>query len=400
MAQINTIIVLRNDSTTAWKTSTYKLQNGEIGVGYMDRVVGTGEEAVTKKVPIIKVGDGVNVWSDLPQAEGVFETNQILTHNFGRHKTTNGYVDAGGAGMTTSEWLMDALSEIIPPTVTYPSLGTSTASFTKASNEVGCPITAITWSNGYNDGSYTYGTNTSTTDKKAGTSAASWSIKMGDTEIGTTEDSPTGGYAYSNEVADTEVKVEITSTATFKAAASDKYIPLNNVGAQVPDLKIAGFDKNGTTTASKTATASVTGFRNFWYGYVASANKGMNNTITRTGNEVTFNGTKLTAGGKKAVAGYLPNCSATAGLSVPANTVAFVVVVPHDTNLSITEGISFGTVNVAMDSTYFNKYTATKTEEEITIKGYNNNGSGKSYDILMYYPEDIQALSKVSYKLG
>jgi hypothetical protein len=71
----------------------------------MDRTVGKDAEGndIVKKVPIIKVGDGVNTWKDLPQAEGVFTEDQILTYNFGRHKTSNGFVNAGGMGMTTSE---------------------------------------------------------------------------------------------------------------------------------------------------------------------------------------------------------------------------------------------------------------------------------------------------------
>ena len=403
MNTVNSIIVLRNDSTTAWKASSYVLRSGEVGVGYMDRTI-TNEDGTTtvKKVPIIKVGDNVNTWANLPQAEGVFETNQILTYDFGRHKTSNGYVDAGGAGMTTSEWLMDALSQVKNPTVTYPKLSGASASFvtTGGGTEVGTPITAIKWANTYNDGSYTYGTNTNkTSGSKAGTSAASWSIKMGDTEIGTTEDNTTG-YAYSNQVADSAVSVTLTSTATFKPATAGTYIPLNNVGTEVPGLRIAGFDKDGTQTASQTQTATVTGYRNYWYGYVASANKSIANTVVRDGNTVKFNGTALTTSGKAASADYVKGCSATDGLSVTANTVAFVVLVPHSKNLKIASGISFGTVNVAMDDTYFSKYTATKDEEKIMLAGYNNNGDAIEYDILMYYPEDIQALSKVSYKLG
>ena len=135
--QINTIIVLRNDSTTAWADSQYKLQSGEVGVGYMDRTL---EDGSTKKVPIIKVGDGQNVWSDLPQAEGVFENDVILTYNFGKHTTSNGFVNAGGKGMTTSEWLIDALSVTEEPDITKPDASIS-ASFTPSSGESGTAIT-------------------------------------------------------------------------------------------------------------------------------------------------------------------------------------------------------------------------------------------------------------------
>ena len=119
--QINTIIVLRNDSTTNWASSAYVLLSGEVGVGYMTVEKTINGETKNVKVPIIKVGDGVNTWENLPQAEGVFEDDLTLTYNFGRYTTnTAGYVEAGGKGMTTSEWLTHALSNVQNPTVTEP----------------------------------------------------------------------------------------------------------------------------------------------------------------------------------------------------------------------------------------------------------------------------------------
>lgn len=60
---VNTIIVLRNDSTAAWEASSYHLLRGEVGIGYQTRELSNG---VTKQIPIIKVGDGANTWKDLP----------------------------------------------------------------------------------------------------------------------------------------------------------------------------------------------------------------------------------------------------------------------------------------------------------------------------------------------
>ena len=107
---INTVIVLRNDQTTVWEESGVVMLKGEVGIGYLDN----GNV-------IAKLGDGQHSWKDLPQIEGVFETDQILTYNFGRHKTVNGKVNAGGKGMTTSEWLLDALSESLDPKTNYPT---------------------------------------------------------------------------------------------------------------------------------------------------------------------------------------------------------------------------------------------------------------------------------------
>lgn len=68
MAQLNTIIILRNDSTTAWESSSYKLRKGEVGVEFLSN------GKVKMKVGI----DGQKTWNELPYFGGeesrVFET--------------------------------------------------------------------------------------------------------------------------------------------------------------------------------------------------------------------------------------------------------------------------------------------------------------------------------------
>ena len=262
MAQINTIIVLRNDSTTAWESSSYKLQNGEVGVGYMTREL---EGGATKQVPIIKVGDGTHVWSELPQAEGVFEDDQILTFNFGRHTTSNGFVNAGGRGMTTSEWLIDALSVTENPDITKPEASIS-ASFTPSSGEAGTAITKVNWNGTFTDGTYEFGSTetkdeTNATKKKKANASATWVVKLGDTQIGTTED---GSYAQSLVMGDTQTKVTLNATATL--VTTNVRTPLNNVGAEVPGLKITEFKSGGTTYTNSAINATVTGYRKMFVG--------------------------------------------------------------------------------------------------------------------------------------
>jgi hypothetical protein len=120
--QINTVIVLRNDQTTNWESSDYKLLQGEVGIGYLDN----GNV-------IAKLGvDGETAWKDLPQIEGVFEDEITLTHNFGRYKTENGFVKTTDAkNKTVSQWLVHALSETKAPEVVQPT-ASITASFTAA----------------------------------------------------------------------------------------------------------------------------------------------------------------------------------------------------------------------------------------------------------------------------
>ena len=58
---INTVIVLRNDKTTAWENSEYILQEGEIGLEILDDNSG--------KVKM-KIGTGDKKWSQLPYFGG------------------------------------------------------------------------------------------------------------------------------------------------------------------------------------------------------------------------------------------------------------------------------------------------------------------------------------------
>ena len=261
--QINTIIVLRNDSTTAWEQSTYKLQSGEVGVGYMTRTIQEGDATVEKKVPIIKVGDGINVWADLPQAEGVFEDDIILTYNFGKHTTANGFVNAGGKGMTTSEWLIDALSVTEEPDITKPD-ASMTASFSPSSGETGTSITAVNWAGTFTDGTYEYGSTetkneTDATKKKKANASATWVVKLGDTQIGTTED---GSYAQSLVMGDTQTKVTLSAEANL--VTTNVRTPLNNVGAETSG-KITTF-ADGTTKKTFSPAATVTGYRKMFVG--------------------------------------------------------------------------------------------------------------------------------------
>ena len=278
---LNTVIVLRNDDKTSWETDgAYVLRDGEVGVGYFTVTDDNGNE---KRVVMAKVGNGEQAWKDLPQLEGVFESDQILTYDFGRHKTSNGYVNAGGAGMTTSEWLLDALSEVLYPTVNYPSISAFTggvyvegATSTATSCEIGSNITAIRWDGTFSAGSYkdvnnsgTYGTSKDSTSSATGLSASNvtWSISNNkDSQTAATEDGKftlvSGDYIKVNSETN-DTYAQITATATLDASGA--YTPLNNVGTVYEDGKITGFDAAGTTTVTKTAACKITGYRKpFW----------------------------------------------------------------------------------------------------------------------------------------
>ena len=263
--QINTVIVLRNDTKEAWEADdSYILESGEVGVGYMSVVNGD----VTKKVPIVKIGDGNSAWKNLPQAEGVFEQDIILTSAFGRHTIGSaGYKNAGGAGMTTSEWLLDALSEVKAPVVTYPTASIS-ASFTPSSGEAGTNITAFNWNGSSSKGSYQYGSNSNTAANSTTNVSFAWEVKNGETVVGTSEDK--SGVAYTSQITDDEVSLTLSAKCTLTPAAEGTYIPLNNVGAQDADSKVKGFDAAGTTVKTFSPKASVTGYRKPFWGIKAA----------------------------------------------------------------------------------------------------------------------------------
>ena len=254
---LNTIIVLRNDKSTDWANSDVILKEGELGVSYLDN----GNV-------IVKAGNGSDKWPDLKQLEGVFEKDVMLTYNFGRHATSNGFVNAGGTGMTTSEWLIDALSVTEEPEIVKPDASIS-ASFTPSSGETGTAITKVNWNGTFTDGTYEYGSTetkdeTDATKKKKANASATWVVKLGDTEIGTTED---GSYAQSLVMSDTQTKVTLSAEATL--VTTNVRTPLNNVGAETSG-KVDTF-KDGTTKKTFTPAATVTGFRKMFVGCTGDA---------------------------------------------------------------------------------------------------------------------------------
>lgn len=256
--QINTIIVLRNDTKEAWETeNSYVLVPGEVGVGYM--TVGEGDDA--KKVPIVKIGDGEHSWKDLPQAEGVFEEDLTLTYNFGRHTTSNGFVNVPAKGMTTSEWLLDALSEVKEPSITQPKIELSAS--VVGGGEMGAYVTGAKWDGKWTDGSYQYGSEekADSTATGLGASNVTWSLKNNiDTQTATTED---GTFTFNSnvypQINSESAKTYATVSGTYSLNAANARTPLNNVG-QPTSGKIAS-----KTDVAISANANATGYRKpFW----------------------------------------------------------------------------------------------------------------------------------------
>ena len=266
MAQINTIIVLRNGTKEAWEAdNSYTLLAGEVGVGYM--TVGEGDAA--KQVPIIKVGDGKTAWKNLPQAEGVFENEVVLTSTLGKYVPgASGFVKVPNSkGMTTSELLLDALSEIKEPTITQPTIsGTATV---VGGGEMGAYVTGVKWDGSFTDGSYQYGSKEKSDSTATGLSASNvtWSVKNNiDSQTATTEDTT---FTFTSDkypqINSESSKTYATVTATYSLNASGARTPLNNVGVET-EGKIAS-----QTNVELVKNANATGYRKPFWGIKAAA---------------------------------------------------------------------------------------------------------------------------------
>lgn len=365
--QINTIIVLRNDSTTDWAKSTYRLLAGEVGVGYMTRTVEQDDgSTVDKQVPIIKVGDGEHTWAELPQAEGVFEDNIILTYNFGRHTTSNGYVNAGGKGMTTSEWLVDALSVTEDPTVTEADASIS-ASFTPSSGETGTSITAVNWNGTFTDGKYEFGSTTNSTANSGANAKGTWVVKLGETQIGATED---GSYAQALTMGDDAVSVTLTATCTLDTSAV--YTPLNNVGAEVASLKVDSF-KDGSTVKTFSPKASVTGYRKMFVGCA--------DNITAL-DSATIRAFNL----KSAQAG-----TTAFEVTAPVNATSLVVACPTDS-----QGYNYTLSKAEMFTMSYEDYTSMfETKDQVQVADVRGGSNGlQAYNIYVYSFAALKAATK------
>lgn len=253
---LDMVLIVRNDKTTVWQNSSYKLEKGELGIGYYDN----------GKV-IVKIGaeDGSKTWAECKQVEDILEKDLILTYNFGRHTTSNGFVNAGGTGMTVSEWLEDALSVTEDPDITLPT-ASMTADFTVSDNgESGATISKINWYGTFTDGTYEYGSTetkdeTDANKKKKANASATWVVKLGGTQIGTAED---GFYAQNMILGDEATTVTLSATATL--VTDNVRTPLNNVGAETTG-KVATFDNGETTWTNNNVTATKTGFRKMFVG--------------------------------------------------------------------------------------------------------------------------------------
>lgn len=244
MAQqtINTIIVLRNDQTTNWESSSVIMLPGEVGIGYLEN----GNV-------IAKLGDGKSTWKDLPQIEGVFEDDVTLTYNFGKHTIDSkvGFKKVDAKGMTTSEWLIKQLADTKDPTVTQPGC-TLSASCTGSGLEIGSYISKINWDGNTTYGSYTYGPST-------GLSASNRTWTISNNINDDTSSDEDGSFTVNIQLIQEAEKTYAEVYGKCELDASGAAYAKNNIG-ETTSLKVNGIN------TTKTAYAKATAYRKPFYG--------------------------------------------------------------------------------------------------------------------------------------
>ena len=319
---LNTIIVLRNDSSTNWADSDVILQEGETGIAYLDN----GNV-------MVKVGNGEDKWADLPQVESVLENDVMLTYSVGKHTVASGsFKNAGGKNMTFSQWFLDAHKETVEPTITQPNASmTASAPNSGASLEIGSYITEFSWAGTPSMGSYKIGTATQNTGLNASNFA--WSVSNNiDSQTAATED---GKFTLTT---DKYIQINSTSSATYATVSatvtldpSNAATPKNNLGEETSG-KIIGFDTAGTKTKSLSANVNATGYRNTWYyvgtdmDFALDSDGIRTNATAKNANTTSFGTVTIPAGTKRVMFAVLGNKNLTSvidvdgqGLDVKAN---------------------------------------------------------------------------------
>ena len=400
--QVNIRLITRNDTAENWTTKNPVLLEGEMGL--------------VRETGLIKVGDGTTAWNNLSYindlstvtanhyegtaAEGETDTAVIARvlgetvaekdDTFivkrvisgaktsytayvydgtkwaamdGNYDASNVYFDKdfiatapigvveiptsgsttiSAAGKSVKDVLAGIFAKEKEPTVDNPAVSI-TASANKA-YEVGTKVSP-SYSASLSAGSYQYGPAT-------GITAKTWSV----TNSGSDETLTTATGTFAEITVADNTNLSITATATYDAGA----IPKSNIGNEVPAKQI----KAGS--ASATASAKITGYRNFFYGVVNTEN--LTSDVIRG----------LTKGGQY-------NASQTFDVKVTTdNAVGIVVAYPSNATRS---GISKVLLTTSMNADITADY---KVVEAVNVEGANGY-TAQSYKVYLYKPAKLSA---------
>lgn len=351
--------------------------------------------------------------------------------SIGNVKLSDGTLRA--AGMSVKDLMTKILTQELNPTITSPSFSiTAAGSVTK---EVGdtysMPSATATVDS---TGSYSYGsatkdaegnltdvdasdtttgvtysitiTNDRTTDSKSGEGL----VKSSTVKSTTSSDNFTEANSGLSGlvVKDSSIKYTFTASATYTGAT--RY-PLTNLKNEY--LAEDGSTKEikaDTTADTKTASATISGYRNYWYGFINDSDY---TKITRDASTNVVSdgaGIALKAGGKAIANGTFQVKSATqsAGTlesnasvltSVEGNS-AFVIIVPAAADKTVTGATLPLSLNAGID---FTKHS--KALKIAGLNGYKSGtdgdyGTNEEYDVLIYAPASMPAGTELAITLG
>lgn len=209
---------------------------------------------------------------------------------------------------------------------------------------------------------------------------------------------------YPNIIEDASVTYAYSASAKH---SDDDRKPVTNLGNFIKDTSVAVSDTkisgsavaayaDGTgeiktnTVTSVNKTVTVSGYRNYWYGF--SSTKNVSDIVRNAETNVTKGGTlTLTAGNAAVAAGALPT------LTAPAGAAALVVVVPTKSG----KVISAASLPDSLNAPIKDDFTTPTTTLVIPGKdGYTTGDDNEKYTVYMYAPDAIPAGTRFDVTIG
>lgn len=322
------------------------------------------------------------------------------------------------AGMSVKDALMKIFTKELNPNVTGVSISLSTPSATGNGGEVGSSYSLPSSTLTVNQGTFPYGgankdtsgnlTNKVTTSTKSDVPFSTLTITNNQTSDTKTSENSNSSITLSlttdnmNTEANKDLIIKDSSiTYTFSASGtfpafgnypegkSEKYA-LTNLGNEFTGTGDAEYNEI-KAGATKTTSASVTvsGYRNYWYGFIKTTDFTQLHRITDSTNanynKVTDGTVYLTAGDKAVADGALPTLTSAAG------DKALVILVPNTADKIVTDARLPDSLNSTVDFS--------KDAKKVKIHG-KNGYEAVDYDVLYYAPPELPVGTRFNVTIG
>lgn len=243
---ISRILIIKNDESVNWEQSNYKLQKGELGIGYLPN-----GNVVVKIGGVNENGEPLS-WPECPKIESVFDENLVITEKFGIYdpsSNNSGHIIIDTQGKTISQVMQEALSVRKNPEITQPIFEVTTDFKTDTGTfEVGSKISEISWLGNFQDGLYEFGSKEENTESEVVQEAGlnpSFSV---DIFAGAQKHFVASELSGTCLLADTEL--EDSEQYYFTATCSwptSKRTPVNNFGEEAGHPLVSGRIQHEST---------------------------------------------------------------------------------------------------------------------------------------------------------